>query len=79
MSLLFQLKKKYKNFLFNLSAAENPLWLGYYRYIYKPSSGSLAEFIDRYSKEKKSITFLQIGANDGFIYDPIHKFIKRDN
>lgn len=79
MSLPFRLQKKVKRFLFNLSAAENKVYLSYYRYLYKPRRGSVAEFIDNYSKKNSPVTFLQIGANDGFIYDPIHKFIKRDN
>jgi FkbM family methyltransferase len=79
MSLLFRLQKKVKRYLFNLSAAENKAYLAYYKYLYKPGKGTVAEFIDNYSKSKSPVTFLQIGANDGFIYDPIHKFIKRDN
>jgi FkbM family methyltransferase len=79
MSFIFRLKKRYRSFLFNLSAAENQIYLAYYRYLYKPRKGSAAEYIDNFSKRKSPVTFLQIGANDGFIYDPIHKFIKRDN
>ena len=64
---------------FSLSAANNPLFIGYYKYLYKPKKGSLSEFLDEYSKSKiKDFTVIQIGANDGITNDPIHKFIKRD-
>jgi FkbM family methyltransferase len=79
MSLKFRLKKWYKKLLFNLSASENPVYLSYYKYLYKPKPGSVAEFLDDYSRKNKPVTFLQIGANDGYINDPLHKFIKRDN
>lgn len=79
MSHLFRLKKWYNKFLFNLSASENPVYLSFYRFLYKPKSGSVAEFLDQYSKKHKPVVFLQVGANDGFVYDPLHKFIKRDN
>lgn len=39
----------------------------------------MSEFLHHYSKEKERLVFLQIGANDGFIYDPLQKFIKRDD
>ena len=39
----------------------------------------MSEFLDQYSKSKDHVVFLQIGANDGFIYDPLQKFIKRDD
>ncbi|MEX2564488.1 MAG: FkbM family methyltransferase [Cyclobacteriaceae bacterium] len=79
MKLPFHFAKNYKRFLFNLSASENPLYLSFYRYFYKPKPGSLSAFLDEYSKKHAPVTFLQIGANDGFIHDPIHKFIKRDH
>ena len=79
MGLKFFFKKKYNQFRFDLCATENPLYLGFYKYLYKPPKGTLSEFLDQYSKKNSQITFLQIGANDGFIYDPLQKFIKRDN
>lgn len=65
--------------MFNLSASNNPVYLAFYRYLYKPKPGSIASFIDFFSKKNKYITVIQIGANDGFNHDPLHKFIKRDN
>ena len=79
MKLKYYLKKKYNQFRFNLCANENPLYLFFYKYLYRPPKNSLSEFLDKYSKKNAPLTFLQIGANDGFIYDPIQKFIKRDN
>lgn len=79
MNIKYFLKKKYNNLRFYLSSSENSIYLSFYKYLYRPKKGSLSEFLDNYSKTKASITFLQIGANDGFIYDPIQKFIKRDN
>lgn len=79
MNPLFRIRKAYNNFTFNLSASENRLYLAFYRHLYKPRKGSLSEFLDDYSRKHSPVTFLQVGANDGFIYDPLHKFIKRDN
>lgn len=73
-----KLKNRYKNFIFNLSRNNNFLYLGFYRFFYKPKKGSLAGFIDQYSRAKEKIIVIQVGANDGFNHDPIHKFIKRD-
>jgi len=79
MGLRFKMKKRYKRLMFNLSAAENPLFLAYYRRLYKPKPGTTDEFLDSWSRERSGVNFLQIGANDGFIQDPLHKFIKRDH
>jgi len=66
-------------FRFNLSASNNPIFIGFYTYFYSPKKGSLSAFLDAYSKSKKgNFTVIQIGANDGITHDPIHKFIKRD-
>lgn len=79
MSLKSAFKNFYKDFRISLSANENPLFMAYYRYIYQPKQGSLAEFLSVYSLSKKGkFTVIQIGANDGITNDPIHKFIKRD-
>ena len=65
--------------MFNLSASENPLFLSWYRKRWKPKPGTTDEFLDRWSRDNAPVSFLQVGANDGFIQDPLHKFIKRDN
>ena len=74
------LKYNYKKMRFNLSASNNAFFIGFYKYLYKPKKGSLNDFLNKYSRSKKSdLTVIQIGANDGITHDPIHKFIKRDN
>lgn len=79
MSLKSVFKNLYKDFRISLSADENPLFMAYYRHLYKPKPGSLSDFLSTYSLSKKgNFTVIQIGANDGITNDPIHKFIKRD-
>lgn len=53
----------------------------YYHLFWKPKTGSIDEVIDQFSKSRKgrSLTFIQVGSNDGFQNDPICKFIKRDD
>ena len=78
------MKKALKSFFnqlrFNLSASNNFLFIGFYKYFYKPKKGSMNEMISTYSKTiGQTFTVVQVGANDGINHDPIHKFIKRDN
>lgn len=74
------LAAKLKSFRHNLSASNNPLFIGYYKYAYRPENGSISAFFDAYSKSiPNGLQVVQIGANDGITHDPIHKFIKRDN
>jgi FkbM family methyltransferase len=79
MKIKYYLKTKYNQFRFSLCASENFFYLSFYKYLYRPAKGKLSGFLSEYSSNNKPITFLQIGANDGFIYDPLQKFIKRDN
>jgi len=79
MRFKYRLRKRYRQFIFNLSASENRLWLAWCRNVYKPRPGTLEVFLDKYSREHKPVTFLQVGANDGFINDPLHILIKRDH
>lgn len=74
------LQQRWKMVRFNLSASNNPLFIGFYRNFYNPKKGSLSDFLSQYSTSKPgNFTVVQIGANDGITHDPIHKFIKRDN
>ena len=78
-SLKRNLQQRWKMIRFNLSASNNPLFIGFYRNFYNPKKGSLSDFLSQYSKSKPgNFTVVQIGANDGITHDPIHKFIKRD-
>ena len=73
------MKRALQQFRFQLSAKNNPIFLGFYRFLYRPKSGSLSEFLSDYSASRKGDFFvIQVGANDGITHDPIHKFIKRD-
>lgn len=79
MTIAYRIKRGYHRLIFRLSASDNKLFLWYCRRIYKPAPGSLAGLINNYARGKGGrINFLQIGACDGIIYDPLHKFIKRD-
>lgn len=49
----------------------------YYRYRYQPKPGSLLARIDELTAGIKPFYFLQVGGNDGFINDPIFRFVKR--
>jgi FkbM family methyltransferase len=80
LSLKRKIQNQWKNYRFHLSATQNPIFIGFYKYFYLPKKGSLGEFLSAYSLSKKGdFTVIQIGANDGISNDPIHKFIKRDN
>jgi FkbM family methyltransferase len=80
LNLKRNLQQRWKMIRFNLSASNNPLFIGFYRNFYKPKKGSLSDFLSQYSKSKPgNFTVVQIGANDGITHDPIHKFIKRDD
>ena len=37
---------------FNLSASNNPLFIGFYRNFYNPKKGSMSDFLSQYSKSK---------------------------
>lgn len=74
-----KIQSQWKSLRFNLSASNNPIFLGFYKYFYQPKEGTLSGFLNAYSLSKKEFTVIQIGANDGITHDPIHKFIKRDN
>ena len=78
-SLKNKAKQYWKDFRFNLSASENLLFINFYKHLYQPKKGSIAEFLSEYSLSKQGdFHVIQIGANDGITNDPIHKFIKRD-
>ena len=74
---LLRLKSKWKDFIFNLSASDHPLYRFYYQRLYKSKPNTVASLIEQFSKTKDNVVFLQVGANDGFFHDPLHKFIKK--
>jgi FkbM family methyltransferase len=80
LNLKRNLQQRWKMVRFNMSASNNPLFIGFYKNFYNPKKGSLSDFLSQYSKSKPgNFTVVQIGANDGITHDPIHKFIKRDD
>lgn len=36
----------------------------------------MSEILDKFSRLHSPVTFIQVGANDGFYHDPLHKFIR---
>lgn len=44
----------------------------------KEKTNTIQWHLNNYSKQKKDVFFIQIGANDGFVSDPLYKFIRRD-
>ncbi len=78
MNTKTKLDNLYKKLVFNLASSDNFIYINFYKYFYTPSSGSLSEFIDKFSKANLGLKVIQIGANDGYNRDPFVKFIKRD-
>lgn len=70
-----KLKEQYRKLRFQLSASKNPFYIFFYRYLYIPKKRTLSHFAYHFSKQTKNLTVIQVGANDGFTHDPIHKFI----
>lgn len=70
------LKNQFKKAVFNISANYAPVVKAFYRATYKPKKGTVSEILDRFSKMHSPVTFIQVGANDGFYHDPLHKFIR---
>lgn len=78
MNTKTRLDNLYKKLVFKLAASDNLIYLSFYKHFYRPSVGSLSEFIDKFSKANIGLMVIQIGANDGYNRDPYVKFIKRD-
>lgn len=69
-------KNQFKKAVFNISANYAPVVKTFYRATYKPKKGTVAEILDLFSRRHSPVTFIQVGANDGFYHDPLHKFIR---
>jgi FkbM family methyltransferase len=73
-------KSAYLQFRFWLSGTNSPVFIFFYKYFFRPEKDSIDYYLDQYSKYRKGdVTLIQVGANDGMTFDPVHKFIKRDN
>ncbi|MFA5669673.1 MAG: FkbM family methyltransferase [Balneolaceae bacterium] len=55
------------------------IYILYNKWFWKPKKGSLEEVIHRYTLNKKAVSFVQIGANDGYHNDPLYRFIRAFN
>jgi FkbM family methyltransferase len=69
-------KNQFKKAVFNISANYAPLVRLFYKVTYKPKKGTISEILDKFSRLHSPVTFIQVGANDGFYHDPLHKFIR---
>ena len=78
MNTKTHLDNLYKKLVFKLAASDSFIYINFYKLLYKPSRGSLSEFIDNFSKANIGLQVIQIGANDGYNRDPFVKYIKRD-
>jgi len=76
------MKKHFKKFSFAVRRFMvrhgKPVLRFYYRCLWNPTAGSLAAYINDFSKSKAQVHFIQVGSNDGIQHDPLHKFILRD-
>lgn len=70
-------KKRLKNIRLLLLGLDPGFMRLYYKFRYKPKTGSIAQIIEQNAKDVHDFRFLQIGGNDGFVKDPIFKFVKR--
>ena len=70
-------KKAVKNLTLTFLGLDPGFMKIYYRVFYKPKPGSIAEIMEDSSKNIQPFYFLQIGGNDGFVNDPIFRFVKR--
>ncbi|MCA9779574.1 MAG: FkbM family methyltransferase [Candidatus Eremiobacteraeota bacterium] len=62
-----------------LCANFRPLVRLYYRHVRFSLDTLMAQRLDNYSRSCDDFVVLQLGANDGFSRDPIHRFIMRDD
>jgi FkbM family methyltransferase len=54
------------------------LYQRYHRAFARFEYSTIGHFINEYSRRRKDIFFIQVGANDGITWDPYHFFIVRD-
>jgi len=68
-NLLYLFKK-------NLISSSSALLIFYLRFLWKPKN-QLEKILDNLFKIKPDSYVLQVGANDGFVHDPLYKFVKK--
>jgi FkbM family methyltransferase len=70
-------KEKLKGFRATLLGIDPFVMKLRYKLFHKPKKGSIEEFIDQHAKKIPNLKFMQIGGNDGFVKDPIFRFVKK--
>ena len=77
MALLFRIKEELRTFRAFLIGRDPFFLQTYYRLHFRIRPGSMDEIFDRYARKRKDFYFIQAGGNDGFMNDPIFRFIKK--
>ncbi len=73
---MMHLKRFLKKLLFDINAKNFGVVNFLYRWTFNPKKGSLADFMFRFSLANPRVRFIQVGANDGYYHDPVHRFIR---
>lgn len=74
-----RLRAFYDRLRFLIAARFGGVFGWFYRRFHTPNPGSLGDLLSSYSRHTPApLTVLQVGANDGLKWDPLHKFIRRD-
>ncbi len=77
MAVLFRIKEQFRTFRAFLIGRDPFILKSYYKFRFRIRPGSMDEIFDRYSQRKKDFYFIQAGGNDGFMNDPVFRFIKK--
>lgn len=72
-----RMKNKLKIFRLFLLGIDPGIMRMYYRFFYQPKPNTLEALMDQKLNKKGKIEFIQVGGNDGYVKDPIFKFVKK--
>lgn len=73
------IRKLYRKLLREQYASGNFLLRYYLKSIWKPKAGGLEAILEGEMKNLSDVFFIQVGANDGLINDPLLRLIHRDH
>ncbi len=74
-----QLRALYDRLRFGFAGRFGGAFGWYYWHFHTPRPGSLGDLLSTFSRiTAPPLTVVQVGANDGLKWDPLHKFIRRD-
>ena len=74
-----QLRAFYDCLRFGIAGRFGGAFGWFYRHFHTPRPGSLGDLLSTFSRmTPPPLTVVQVGANDGLKWDPLHKFIRRD-